>query len=75
MEIEAFKMKIAMLWLFWIIAFLIHFILGLFEPGVIEQAIAGEMAGMAITPEVMLAFAMLLVPLVMAVLSITVRIP
>jgi len=47
---------------------------GLFEPGAIEQINAGELYGMKITPELMLATTiMMLVPLVMAFLSLTLR--
>ncbi len=46
----------------------------LWEPGVIEQIIAGEIAGTKITPEIMIIDAiMLLVPLAMAFLSLTLK--
>jgi len=46
----------------------------LWEPGVIEQIIEGELAGEKITPEMMLINAiMLLVPLVMPFLSLTLK--
>jgi hypothetical protein len=71
---EDWKIKISVLWLFWIVAFLVTMVSGLFEPSVIEQINAGEMAGMQITPELMLATTiMMLVPLVMAFLSLTLK--
>lgn len=46
----------------------------LWEPGVIEQIMAGEMLGEPITPEIMIINAiMLLVPLVMSFLSLTLK--
>jgi hypothetical protein len=72
--LDDWKIKISVLWLFWIVAFLVQMMLVLFEPGVIEQITAGEMAGIQITPELMLASAiMMLVPLVMAFLSLTLK--
>jgi len=56
------------------VAFLVTMMLALFEPGAIEQINAGEMAGMQITPELMLVTTiMMLVPLVMAFLSLTLQ--
>jgi len=55
-------------------ASLVGAILGLVEPGVIEQIIAGEVEGMKIGPELLLLLAiLLLVPLVMAFLSLTLK--
>ena len=71
---EILRIKLAMLWLFWIVAFLIHMFLGFFEKGVIEKIIAGEFTGIQITPDTMLLFAIfMLVPLVMAFLSLTLK--
>ena len=71
---EDWKIKVSVLWLFWIVAFLVTMMLTLFEPGAIEQINAGEMAGMQITPELMLVTTiMMLVPLVMAFLSLTLK--
>ena len=74
MILEDWKIKISVLWLFWIVVFLAHVIMGLFEPGVIEDINAGEIAGMKMTPEMMLFVAIIiLVPLVMAFLSLTLK--
>jgi len=62
------------LWLFNEVALLAYMILMLMEPGVIEQIMAGEIEGMQIGPEILLLFAIiLLVPLVMAFLSLTLK--
>lgn len=67
-------MKISVLWLFWSVAFLITLIVGLFEPGVIEHIMEGELYGMRLTPELTLGTTvMMLVPLVMAFLSLTLK--
>ncbi len=68
------KIKLAVLWLFWIMAFLVHMFLGLFEKGVIEKIITGEFAGIQITSNSMLFFAIfMLVPLVMAPVSLILK--
>ena len=73
-RLEDWKIKISVLWLFWIVAFLVTMMLALFEPGVIEQIIAGEFAGTKIGPEIMLINAIsLLIPLAMAFLSLTLK--
>lgn len=55
-------------------AFLITLMVGLFEPEVIEQITEGELYGMQLTPELILATTiMTLVPLVMAFLSLTLK--
>jgi len=63
------------LWLFYAVAFLVVMILASFEPGVLKQFLdTGEMEGMKIGPEILLVFAvLLLVPLVMAFVSVTLR--
>ena len=67
-------MKISVLWLFWTVAFVITLIVGLFEQGVIEHIIEGELYGMQLTPELILATTiMMLVPLVMAFLSLILK--
>ncbi|TLM98516.1 hypothetical protein FDZ71_17025, partial [bacterium] len=72
--LEDWKIKISVLWLFWIVAFLVTMMLALFEPGVIGQIVAGEIGGLQITSELMLATTiMMLVPLVMAFLSLTLK--
>ena len=63
-----------MLWLFYTIAFLAVLSLGSMEPGVLQTFLStGEIGGMKITSELLLVFAILiLVPLIMAFLSLTV---
>jgi len=62
------------LWLFYDVAFLVDMVLGFMEPGAIEQIMAGGKEGMQIGPELLLLFAIiLLVPLVMAFLSLTLK--
>jgi len=63
-----------MLWLIAEVSGLAHVILALMEPGVIGQVMAGEVKGMKIGPEFLLLSAILmLVPLVMAFLSLTMK--
>jgi uncharacterized membrane protein HdeD (DUF308 family) len=70
----ALKIKISVLWLFYAVALVAYMTLAGFEPGALEQVMAGEIDGMQITPELMLLFAILfLAPLVMAVLSLTLK--
>jgi len=74
METWILKVKISVLWLFYSVAFLAVMILALMMPGVIKQVMAGEIDGMKIGPEMLLAFAiLLLVPLIMAFLSLTLK--
>jgi len=74
MEIWILKVKISVLWIFYEVAFLVVMTLGAFEPGAIEQIMAGEIEGMKIGPELLLVFAiLLLVPLMMAFLSLTLK--
>jgi hypothetical protein len=62
------------LWLFYEVAFVVDMLLGFMEPGAVEQVMAGEVEGMQIGPELLLLFAIvLLVPLVMAFLSLTLK--
>ncbi|UCE15343.1 MAG: hypothetical protein JSV12_05550 [Candidatus Bathyarchaeota archaeon] len=71
---EDWKIKIAVLWLIYTAVGLGAGFYMLWEQGVIEQIIAGEIAGAKITPEMMIINAiMLLVPLVMAFLSLTLK--
>jgi len=70
--LEDWKIKISVLWLFGEVAWLTAVLLVLYEPGGIEQVMAGEIYGMQIGPEWLLIVAItLLVPLVMAFLSLT----
>jgi len=74
MENLALRIKLAVLWLFWIFGFFVHMFLALFEKGVIEQIIAGEFVGIQITSGAMLFFAIfMLVPLVMAPVSLILK--
>ena len=72
---EDWKIKISVLWLFYTVAFLTVMILGTMEPGVLDQFLdTGEIGGMKIGQELLLFFAvMMLVPLVMAFLSLTLK--
>jgi len=73
-DLEDWKIKITVLWVFAAVAFLAHQILVLMEPGIIAQLMAGEAEGQKIGPELILSFAILmLVPLVMAFLSLTLK--
>jgi hypothetical protein len=71
---EDWRIKISVLWLFWTVAFLVSLVSALFEPGAIARITAGEMAGFQVTPElILLTTVMMLVPLVMAFLSLTLK--
>jgi len=73
--LEDWKIKIAVLWLFDAVALLAYFMLGIFEPDVLQQFLdTGEIGGMKVGPELLLLFAIiLLVPLIMAFLSLTLK--
>jgi hypothetical protein len=73
--LEDWKIKISVLWLFYTVAFLAVMTLGTMEPGVLSQFLnTGEIGGMKIGQELLLFFAiMILVPLVMAFLSLTLK--
>ena len=66
-----------MLWLFYDVALLAVMTLALLEPGLLDEFIkTGAIEGMKIGPEMLLLFAiLLLVPLVMAFLSLTLKNP
>ncbi len=70
-----YRAKISVLWLFAVVAWLGYLILKLMEPGVIETILSsGEYEGMKLGPEILLAYAfVLLVLLVMAFLSLTLK--
>ena len=72
---EDLKIKISVLWLFYVGAFLAVMALGTMEPGVLDEFIkTGTIDGMKIGPEVLLLFAiLLLIPLIMAFLSLTLK--
>ncbi len=72
--LEDWKIKIAVLWLIYAAVGLGYGSFMLWEEGVIEQIMAGELHGAEIGPEVMLINAIsLLIPLVMAFLSLTLK--
>ena len=76
MENLTLKIRLSVLWLFTEAAYLAYMILGFLEPGFIEQVMAGEIDGMKIGPEILLLLAiLLLVPLIMAFLSLTLKNP
>ncbi|MDN5309799.1 MAG: hypothetical protein PWP14_1193 [Methanolobus sp.] len=73
---EDWKIRTSVLWLFASVAFLAHQVIVLMEPGVIAQLMAGEAEGQRISPGMILFFSILiLVPMVMAFLSLTLRDP
>jgi hypothetical protein len=73
--LEDWKIKIAVLWGIFGYAWVVFGMLGIYEPGYIEQVIAGEIVGEGpITPEMILFLAiMLLIPPIMAFLSLTLK--
>jgi hypothetical protein len=73
--LEDWKIKIAVLWGIFGYAWVVFGALGLYEPGYIEQVIAGEIVGEGpITPEMILLLAIvLLIPPIMAFLSLTLK--
>jgi len=74
LENLALKIKISVLWLFYVVALVAYITLAGFEPGALQQVMEGKIDGTKITPELMLLLAILfLAPLVMAVLSLTLK--
>jgi hypothetical protein len=72
--LEDLRIKISVLWLFWTVAFLVSLVSVLFKPSAMARIAAGEMAGFQVTPElILLTTIMMLVPLVMAFLSLTLK--
>jgi hypothetical protein len=72
--LEDWKIKIAMLWLIKEATILVSMMLSLYDPSVMQHIIAGELGEMQVTPELLLAFTIiLLVPLVMSFLSFTLK--
>jgi len=62
------------MWLFVGISFIAQTVLNILKPGVLAQAMAGNLEGMKITQEVMLSWAVIfLFPLVMAILSLALK--
>jgi len=72
--LEDWKIKISVLWLIGELVAIVGNMLELYEPGVIEDLLVGEYAGMQITPELMvvMAFLFLIAP-AMAFLSLTLK--
>ena len=75
MEDLALKIRFAVLWLFVAVTMSASTMLYFIVPGVIEEIRAGEIVGMQATPELLLVMAITYfwVPLVMAVLSLTLK--
>jgi hypothetical protein len=73
--LEDWKIRVSVLWLFYAVAFLLVLSLGSLEPGVLQTFLdTGEIGGMQVTSEVLFVLAVLvLVPLVMAFLSVTLK--
>jgi hypothetical protein len=74
-KLDDWKIKIAVSWLFVSVTMSANTILYLIVPGVIDEIRAGEVVGMQATPELLLVMAITYywVPLVMAVLSLTLK--
>lgn len=74
-DLDDWRLKISVLWIFYAVAFLVVLQLGSLEPGVMEHFLStGEIGGLKITSELLLVFAVLmLVPLVMAFLSLALK--
>ncbi len=73
--LEDWKIRVSVLWLFPLVAFLGSAVLMFLEPGIVEQVIAGEVEGQKLSVELLLVGAVIdiLGPLVMAFLSLTLR--
>jgi hypothetical protein len=74
MENLALKIRLSVLWLVGELSGVVGWMLVSLEPAVIKEVMAGEIEGMKIGPELLLLFAIiLLIPLVMAFLSLTLK--
>jgi hypothetical protein len=75
MENLALKVRLAVLWLFVAVTMSANTLLYLIVPGVIDEIRAGEVVGMQAGPELLLIMAVMYfwVPLVMAILSLTLK--
>ena len=75
MENLALKIRLAVLWLFVAVTMSANTILYFIVPGVIDEIRAGKVVGMQVGPELLLVMAVTYfwVPLVMAVLSLTLK--
>ena len=68
------KMKLSALWVAVMFCYLYADVLGFYKPGIIEQIIAGEVAGFQITQVFLLGSAILMaIPSVMVFLSLTLK--
>jgi hypothetical protein len=72
---EDWEIKVSVLWLFIDIAYIVDVILGIMEPGGLQQFLnTGQIGGITMGPEVLFVLAIaLLVPLVMAFLSLVLK--
>jgi hypothetical protein len=75
LEDLALKIRFAVLWLFVAVTMSASTMLYFIVPGVIDEIRCGEVVGMQATPELLLVMAIMYywVPLVMAVMSITLK--
>jgi len=75
MEDLALKIRLAVLWLFVVVTMSVNTMLYFIVPGVIDEIRAGEITGMQVGPGLLLVMAITYfwVPLVMAVLSLTLK--
>ena len=74
MEILRWKTRIAVLWVFMAVAMSAHSTMLLLEPGMIEQAMSGELEGVKLTSGMLVFMALFgLVPLWLAFVSVTVK--
>ena len=74
MELLRWKARLSVLWVFMAVAMSAAMVLFFMTPGVIEEVMAGEIEGMQISDGLLVFFALLwLIPLIMAVLCLTLR--
>ena len=74
MEILRWKVRIAVLWVFMAVAMSVHSIMAFMEPGMIEEIVAGELEGLALTPGRLVFMGLFwLIPLWLAFLSMTLK--
>jgi Family of unknown function (DUF6326) len=72
--LEDWKIKISVLWLFTAVAFVAYVVLGMLEPGAIQEIMSGTLGGIQIGSGWLLFLAVvILAPLVMAFLSIVLK--
>jgi hypothetical protein len=74
MEILRWKIRLSLLWVFMAVGMSAMKIVSFLKPGVLEDIMAGEMEGLRITEGLMAVYFLFwLIPLIMAVLSVTLR--